>query len=237
MRNLSSKCFLLQTTSLCHWKWNNRYSISRVSLNKVITLSFLKGFLPLNRYTCLISNTKYRWCVVIYEHTYTAFIYYHFKMMSIYSWTYGIIIVCLHNIWVDINDGISFLSGIGMEGEILVIHNVSRYCDGIYQCVASNDVPPAVEMETAVFVECTYCTLCVKTSRYSEYSMCENVTVFCIFYVWKRHGILSTRDIIHTFEPFSVSKKCNCCCHIFKEGPYSRFLCEIVVFFLLKLLQ
>ncbi|XP_056022154.1 protein CEPU-1-like [Ostrea edulis] len=43
--------------------------------------------------------------------------------------------------------------GIGMEGEILVIHNVSRYCDGIYQCVASNDVPPAVEMETAVFVE------------------------------------------------------------------------------------
>ncbi|XP_062619049.1 opioid-binding protein/cell adhesion molecule homolog [Saccostrea cucullata] len=44
-------------------------------------------------------------------------------------------------------------TGIGMEGEILVIHNVSRYCDGIYQCVASNDVPPAVEMETAVFVE------------------------------------------------------------------------------------
>ncbi|XP_061167393.1 opioid-binding protein/cell adhesion molecule homolog isoform X2 [Saccostrea echinata] len=42
---------------------------------------------------------------------------------------------------------------IGMEGEILVIHNVSRYCDGVYQCVASNDVPPAVEMETAVFVE------------------------------------------------------------------------------------
>lgn len=44
-------------------------------------------------------------------------------------------------------------SGIGMEGEILVIHNVSRFCDGVYQCVASNDVPPAVEMETKVIVE------------------------------------------------------------------------------------
>lgn len=44
-------------------------------------------------------------------------------------------------------------SGIGMEGEILVIHNVSRFCDGVYQCVASNDVPPAVEMETEVIVE------------------------------------------------------------------------------------
>lgn len=42
---------------------------------------------------------------------------------------------------------------IGMEGEILVIHNVSRFCDGVYQCVASNDVPPAVEMETEVIVE------------------------------------------------------------------------------------
>lgn len=47
-----------------------------------------------------------------------------------------------------------FFVGIGMEGEILVIHNVSRFCDGVYQCVASNDVPPAVEMETKVIVEC-----------------------------------------------------------------------------------
>lgn len=47
-----------------------------------------------------------------------------------------------------------FFEGIGMEGEILVIHNVSRFCDGVYQCVASNDVPPAVEMETKVTVEC-----------------------------------------------------------------------------------
>ena len=41
-----------------------------------------------------------------------------------------------------------------MEGEILVIHNISRYCDGVYQCLASNDVPPNVEMETTVIVEC-----------------------------------------------------------------------------------
>ena len=46
------------------------------------------------------------------------------------------------------------VAGIGMEGEILVIHNISRYCDGVYQCLASNDVPPNVEMETTVIVEC-----------------------------------------------------------------------------------
>lgn len=62
-----------------------------------------------------------------------------------------------------------------MEGEILVIHNVSRYCDGIYQCVASNDVPPAVEMETAVFVECTS----HYTVRYNL-SRAVYVTVFCV---------------------------------------------------------
>ncbi|KAJ8304088.1 hypothetical protein KUTeg_017671, partial [Tegillarca granosa] len=36
---------------------------------------------------------------------------------------------------------------LGTPGEILIIHNISRYCDGIYECVADNGiVPPEVEL-------------------------------------------------------------------------------------------
>ncbi|XP_062573760.1 opioid-binding protein/cell adhesion molecule homolog isoform X8 [Saccostrea cucullata] len=42
---------------------------------------------------------------------------------------------------------------VGINGEILIIHNVSRYCDGIYECVAFNDVPPAVNRVMSVMVE------------------------------------------------------------------------------------
>ncbi|XP_033749803.1 limbic system-associated membrane protein-like isoform X2 [Pecten maximus] len=44
-------------------------------------------------------------------------------------------------------------SGVGMNGEILIIYNVSRYCDGIYECMAFNDVSPAVNREIPVEVE------------------------------------------------------------------------------------
>ncbi|KAL8582283.1 hypothetical protein ACOMHN_037040 [Nucella lapillus] len=33
---------------------------------------------------------------------------------------------------------------VGVNGEVLVIHNVTRYCGGIYECVAFNGVPLAV---------------------------------------------------------------------------------------------
>ncbi|XP_021371669.1 protein CEPU-1-like isoform X2 [Mizuhopecten yessoensis] len=42
---------------------------------------------------------------------------------------------------------------VGMNGEILIIYNVSRYCDGIYECMAFNDVSPAVNREIPVEVE------------------------------------------------------------------------------------
>lgn len=42
---------------------------------------------------------------------------------------------------------------VGINGEILIIHNISRYCDGIYECVAFNDVPPAVNRVIGVMVE------------------------------------------------------------------------------------
>ena len=43
-----------------------------------------------------------------------------------------------------------------MNGEFLIIHNISRYCDGIYECVAFNDVPPAVNKDIKVEVECKF---------------------------------------------------------------------------------
>ncbi|BFZ01266.1 hypothetical protein BsWGS_04306 [Bradybaena similaris] len=42
---------------------------------------------------------------------------------------------------------------IGINGEILLIHNVSRYCGGVYECVAYNGVPPAVNKLIRVSVE------------------------------------------------------------------------------------
>ncbi|KAK6178801.1 hypothetical protein SNE40_011304 [Patella caerulea] len=42
---------------------------------------------------------------------------------------------------------------IGIEGEVLVIHNVTRYCDDLYECSASNGVPPSVNKHIRVLVE------------------------------------------------------------------------------------
>jgi len=50
---------------------------------------------------------------------------------------------------------VSVFAGIGLTGEMIVIHNVSRYCDDIYECVASNGVPPLVSRQMRVTVECT----------------------------------------------------------------------------------
>ncbi|KAK7008598.1 lachesin-like isoform X1 [Biomphalaria glabrata] len=41
---------------------------------------------------------------------------------------------------------------IGSEGEVLIIHNVSRNCDDIYECYVDNGVPPAVSKAIRVVV-------------------------------------------------------------------------------------
>ncbi|KAK7505028.1 hypothetical protein BaRGS_00003598, partial [Batillaria attramentaria] len=45
------------------------------------------------------------------------------------------------------------LGGIGEAGQVLVIHNVTRYCGGQYECVAENGVPPSVRREINVRVQ------------------------------------------------------------------------------------
>ncbi|XP_060592717.1 limbic system-associated membrane protein-like isoform X1 [Ruditapes philippinarum] len=58
------------------------------------------------------------------------------------------------NMFVNVIGYISTeMDGIGTTGEVLIIHNVSRYCDGTYECVAYNNVEPAVTRQIKVFVE------------------------------------------------------------------------------------
>lgn len=55
------------------------------------------------------------------------------------------------------HEGVCFVgcnTGVGMTGEMIIIQNVSRYCDDIYECVASNGVPPSVSRQMRVTVEC-----------------------------------------------------------------------------------
>ncbi|KAL8604467.1 hypothetical protein ACOMHN_042295 [Nucella lapillus] len=42
---------------------------------------------------------------------------------------------------------------IGENGEVLVIYNVTRYCDDVYECVAHNDVPHSAHRSIRVYVE------------------------------------------------------------------------------------
>lgn len=47
--------------------------------------------------------------------------------------------------------------GISKEpSETLIIRNVSRYSDDLYECVASNGVPPAAVRRIRVTVECQF---------------------------------------------------------------------------------
>ena len=49
--------------------------------------------------------------------------------------------------------------GTVMRGESIVIRNISRYCGDVYECSASNEVPPAVSRHIRVTVECEYSLL------------------------------------------------------------------------------
>ena len=46
------------------------------------------------------------------------------------------------------------LTGVGSNGEHLVIHNVTRMCADVYICIADNNVPPATKQEFIVDVHC-----------------------------------------------------------------------------------
>jgi len=45
-------------------------------------------------------------------------------------------------------------SGYGVLGAVMVIPNISRHCAGVYDCEASNGVPPPVNHQMKIIVEC-----------------------------------------------------------------------------------
>jgi len=47
-------------------------------------------------------------------------------------------------------------AGLRRIGETLLIVNASRYGGELYECIASNGVPPAVSRQIKVIVQCTY---------------------------------------------------------------------------------
>ena len=48
----------------------------------------------------------------------------------------------------------SLFSDVGHTGEVLIIHNISRYCGGQYECQASNNIAQPVHRVMNVEVEC-----------------------------------------------------------------------------------
>lgn len=86
-------------------------------------------------------------------------------MLSIYK--------CTINIFTEpIDNEIIILLAIGAPGEILVIHNITRYCDGLYECVASNGVGDAVSKEINIEVQCKYTVErhCFEAERNNEFT-------------------------------------------------------------------
>lgn len=56
-------------------------------------------------------------------------------------------------------------TGIGKQGEILMVHNVTRDCGGSYVCEASNGVKPQQSREMKVVVQCKYTSFISKTKH------------------------------------------------------------------------
>lgn len=56
--------------------------------------------------------------------------------------------------WVFCSSQLTLSTEVGVNGEVLIIHNVTRHCGDRYECVAFNGVPPAVTRVIEVFVEC-----------------------------------------------------------------------------------
>jgi len=49
---------------------------------------------------------------------------------------------------------VRILSGFGVLGAVMIIPNISRHCAGVYECEASNGVPPPVSRQMKITVEC-----------------------------------------------------------------------------------
>ena len=63
----------------------------------------------------------------------------------------------LHNAQTCLPDdsrNLCFVLEIGSSGEELKIHNISRYCEDVYECVADNGIGTEAKREMKVTVQC-----------------------------------------------------------------------------------
>ena len=51
---------------------------------------------------------------------------------------------------------LSYVSDVGTMGEVLIIHNITRHCGGLYECEAQNGVGAPVRRSINVDVECKF---------------------------------------------------------------------------------
>ncbi|KAK3091608.1 hypothetical protein FSP39_021142 [Pinctada imbricata] len=82
---------------------------------------------------------------------------------------------------------------IGNDGETLIIHNISRFCDDIYQCVAFNNIEPSASREIRVEVQFPP-EIVLPNKRISQYQGKETIMECRIsanpqaYSAWTRNG-------------------------------------------------
>ncbi|XP_070174728.1 limbic system-associated membrane protein-like [Littorina saxatilis] len=96
---------------------------------------------------------------------------------------------------------------IGVAGEVLVIHNVTRYCDDVYECVAYNNVPPAAHRSIRVYVE--FPPEVRLPNRKIGQSLGKTTILECVvtayphaITVWRRHGEDIERNAKYNIEVY-----------------------------------
>ncbi|XP_021359328.1 lachesin-like isoform X1 [Mizuhopecten yessoensis] len=100
---------------------------------------------------------------------------------------------------------------VGLNGEVLVIYNISRYCDDIYECVAFNDISPAASREIRVVVEFAP-EIFLPTKRMGQYQGKETI-LECrvtanpqVYSTWKRNGVEITNNYKYRVEVYEEDK-------------------------------
>ncbi|ELT87911.1 hypothetical protein CAPTEDRAFT_150259 [Capitella teleta] len=124
--------------------------------------------------------------------------------------------------------------GLDMVGEMIIIQNVSRYCDDYYECVANNGVPPAVNREIRVTVEFPP-EIHMPTPKISQY-IGKDTILDCVITafpqannVWKKDGreiSSNSRFRISAYEEGDNTLTLSLRIHSIRHSDYGEYTCE-----------
>ncbi|XP_041375064.1 lachesin-like [Gigantopelta aegis] len=124
---------------------------------------------------------------------------------------------------------------IGIDGEVLVIHNISRDFDDLYECLVDNGVPPALTKSTRVIVEFPP-EVVVERPRVGQF-IGRKTVLECSVYaypqylvVWKRRGKQITSNKKYTVEVDSNAESrlvtLRLIIHRVSRRNYGKYTCE-----------